>query len=449
MRDYPDAGRVFDAPDSSRFTVSRDLFTDTGVFERELKNIFEGGWVYLAHESQLPGTNDYLTTRIGRKSVLLTRAGDGAIHAFINACTHRGAALSREESGNTRSFVCPYHGWTFNIEGRNVLVKGYQAGAYGAAFDAEDHDLLPLPRVANHRGFIFGSLTADVPPIEQHLAGAAPFIDMLVDQSPDGIEVIGGNATFRYRGNWKLQLENGVDVYHFTTVHQNYIHVLRKRGIDEPADSGSSRLRSGFDPRGWAEQVGWYDLGRGHTMIWLRAIAPESRPLWEQRAAIAARLGPVKAEWMVDRQRNLALFPNVQLMDQNSTQIRVIHPIAPDLTEVKSYCFGPRGESAEAREQRIRQYEDFFNASGLATPDDLAVFESVQVGCTATPSVRHGFDRGMRRPRQGSDDESRRLGFEPCASGEDPQDELLYHGMYRQWVRMMDRGQASNGSGGQ
>src|SRR3712207_7729469 len=87
---------------------------------------------------------------------------------------------------------------------------------------------------------------------------------------------------------------------------------------------------------------------------------------------------------MVKGSRNLCLYPNVYLMDQFSTQIRHFQPIAPDKTEVTIYCIAPKGESAEARAHRIRQYEDFFNASGMATPDDLEEFRSCQLTFRAT-----------------------------------------------------------------
>lgn len=431
---------VQDGGRDGRFTVTRAAYTEAELFEREMRLIFESGWVYLAHESQIANANDFITVRIGRKSVIVQRGADGGVRAFLNACPHRGSALCRTEQGNRRMHVCPYHGWSFDSSGRNRLVKGRESGGYNAAFDASSHDLHSLPRVESYRGFIFGSLTAEVPPLADYLGAAAAFIDLLADQSPDGVEVIPGAATFRFRGNWKLQVENGVDGYHFTTVHNNYVRVLMQRGVRARESGVQDAVRTGFDHKSWGKEAGWYDLGGGHTLLWLLSTAPSDRPLWERRAELAARVGEVRAKWMVERQRNLALFPNVQLMDQNSTQIRVIVPLAPDLTEVRSYCFAPRGEAPAARQRRLRQFEDFFNASGFATPDDLAVFDAVQAGCESTPLVRHGFDRGMQRLQEGADDEARALGIAPAAGGSDAQDELLYHGFYRRWAQALQEG---------
>ena len=83
---------------------------------------------------------------------------------------------------------------------------------------------------------------------------------------------------------------------------------------------------------------------------------------------------------MIENSRNLCLYPNVYLMDQFSSQIRIARPLSVDRTEITIYCIAPKGESAEARARRIRQYEDFFNVSGMATPDDLEEFRSCQQG---------------------------------------------------------------------
>ena len=90
---------------------------------------------------------------------------------------------------------------------------------------------------------------------------------------------------------------------------------------------------------------------------------------------------------MVERLRNLLLYPNVFLMDQISAQIRVVIPLAVDRTLVSTYCLAPVGEAPETRAHRLRQYEDFFNASGVGTPDDLAAFEACQRGFNGLPGA--------------------------------------------------------------
>ena len=142
----------------------REAFTDPDIFELEMKYIFEGNWIYLAHETQLPNNNDYLTTYMGRQPIVITRDKTGELHALINACSHRGAMLCRRKKDNRSTFTCPFHGWTFNNTGRLLKVKDPRGADYPEQFNNEgSHDLTKVPRFESYRGFLFGSLNPDVP----------------------------------------------------------------------------------------------------------------------------------------------------------------------------------------------------------------------------------------------------------------------------------------------
>ena len=104
---------------SGDYRLHRNAFTDEALFELEMKHIFEGNWVYLAHESQIPSVNDYYTTWIGRQPIVITRDKTGTLNAVINACAHKGAMLCRRKQGNKGSFTCPFHGWTFSNTGKS------------------------------------------------------------------------------------------------------------------------------------------------------------------------------------------------------------------------------------------------------------------------------------------------------------------------------------------
>jgi benzoate/toluate 1,2-dioxygenase alpha subunit len=165
---------------------------------------------------------------------------------------------------------------------------------------------------------------------------------------------------------------------------------------------------------------------------------PEVRPLARQREGLAKVLGAGKASWMIDRIRNMLLFPNVFLMDQTSTQIRVFRPLAPDLTEVRIYCLAPRGESADARRLRLRQFEDFFNASGMATPDDLCEFEASQASFAAALTTGpQDYARGAGRAQPGTDAAVRALDMEPLQSSPSFQDETHLPAIFREWLRLL------------
>jgi phenylpropionate dioxygenase-like ring-hydroxylating dioxygenase large terminal subunit len=109
------------------------------------------------------------------------------------------------------------------------LIKDKTEGDYAPSFDTESHDLQAVARFAQYRGFLFASLSADVPPLEEHLGDVRTLIDLAVDQAPDGLELVPGVVHYRFQANWKLQLENTVDAYHFASTHPSYLRLLERR----------------------------------------------------------------------------------------------------------------------------------------------------------------------------------------------------------------------------
>ena len=185
--------------DKGVYRCKREMFTDPDLFELEMTHIFEGNWIYLAHESQIPNVNDFLTTTIGRQPIFIARNKAGELNAFLNACSHRGAMLCRHKTGNRASYTCPFHGWTFNNSGKLLKVKDPSAAGYPEGFNCEgSHDLTKVARFESYRGFLFGSLNPDVKSLAEHLGESAKIIDMIVDQSADGLEVLRGASSYIY-----------------------------------------------------------------------------------------------------------------------------------------------------------------------------------------------------------------------------------------------------------
>ena len=427
---------VDENPETGVYRCRRDIFTDPDLFELEMQHIFEGNWIYMAHESQIPNPNDYFTTSMGRQPVVITRNRKGELQAFINACSHRGAMICRHKRGNKATFTCPFHGWTFSNGGKLLKVKDPEGAGYPDSFNCEgSHDLTKVARFESYRGFLFGSLNPDVKPLTEHLGEATKIIDMIVDQSPDGLEVLRGSSTYVYDGNWKLQTENGADGYHVSATHWNYAATTNRRKEADKVDN----VRA-MSAGGWAKQGGgFYSFEHGHLLLWTTWSNPEDRPNWDRREELAATYGQAMADWMINRSRNLCLYPNVYLMDQFSSQIRTYRPIAVDKTEVTIYCIAPRGEAPEARARRIRQYEDFFNASGMATPDDLEEFRSCQIGYRGRAAQWNDLCRGATHWIEGGDAGAKAIGLKPLMSGAKTEDEGLFAIQHRYWMDTMRR----------
>ncbi len=321
------------------YQCHRGIFTDPELFELEMTHIFEGNWVYLAHESQVEDLGNFYTLTIARQPVIITRDKEGQLHGLINSCSHRGAMLATRKKGNKSSFTCPFHGWTFSNNGKLLKAKDEKTGNYPPCFKKEgSHDLKPMAKYENYRGFLFGSLEADVSSLEEWLGETRKIIDLIVDSAADGLEVLRGSSSYTYEGNWKLQMENGADGYHVSVVHWNYASTMSRRDYEE---DGIKTV----DVNGLSKSVGGvYGFENGHMLLWTQVLNAEARPIHRHFAALKSQFGDERANMMVNQTRNLALYPNLYLMDQFSTQLRIVRPIAVDKTEVTIFCFAPKGE---------------------------------------------------------------------------------------------------------
>src|SRR6516165_3476979 len=158
--------------DSIRTRLGKDavhvsLYLDPQVYELELERIFHRGWVYVAHESEIPNAGSYRLSWIGRHSVIVVRGDDRVTRVLMNRCAHRGATVCQHELGQAATFRCAYHGWSFHTDGR--LAAAPYADGYGPDFRREDWGLASAPRVASYRGFVFASLSSRGVSLDEHL----------------------------------------------------------------------------------------------------------------------------------------------------------------------------------------------------------------------------------------------------------------------------------------
>lgn len=430
-------GYVDDRPEDDIFQVHSEIFSDPEIFALEQKHIFGKTWCFLAIESQLPRPNDYVATYIGNTPVLVMRDGKGRLGAFLNICRHKGAVLCRKETGNAKFVVCNYHGWAYTTGGKIVDIKDLQGGCYPENFGERDHNLIPIAKMGIYKGLIFGCLSEDASALEENLGELRTFIDFAMEQSPAGMEFVPGRITYTFNANWKLQMDNGTDFYHLTSTHPSFMEVVQRR---ENENAGNTEAKM-FD---WSKRLlqdgGMFGFKNGHTLVWLNQPQPERRPIYARLEEVRERLGDAHAEWML-KLRNMTVFPNMQIADATSLLLRTFRPIAPNLTEMRVHCMAPIGEDPETRAFRLRQFEDFFNVSGFATPDDTTVYEDCQVGfASGRGGWMQGYQRGMTATMRGPSEAAKAIGVNPEYSVEGPwsiQNETCFHSTYRQWVKLM------------
>ncbi|MCL2585411.1 MAG: aromatic ring-hydroxylating dioxygenase subunit alpha [Streptosporangiales bacterium] len=409
--------------------VHRSLYTDPAVFAEELVKVFGGrSWVYLAHESQLPEPDSYLSVTMGLRPLILTRDRDGVIRGIFNRCAHRGATVCRDESGTARSFQCPYHGWTFRNTGELVGVP-WPAG-YGPGFDRSRLGLRQVNRIAAHRGFIFGTLNDDAMPLEEWLGPALEWLDYWIDRAPDS-EVLVRSAAFQmgYRGNWKLAYDNAGDGYHPAFSHRSLLEMAARMGdakdmsyFGKTPDEGPMKL---------------YALGHGHSVIDQRPAYDGPGSFWanqrpqpgrERFEELIRRQYPGDADRLLDlcvgSQINLSIFPNLLII---GNQIQVVRPLAVDRTQLTWHATAIGGVPPEVNTIRMRTQEDF---PAFGEPDDQANFEEVQRGLAIAEHEWIMMSRGLGTGWQ----ETTENGSVKTAVT----DELHMRHYYEQWMRLME-----------
>jgi len=411
--------------------VHLSLYTNPAVFADEMDKIFHRGWVYVGHQGEVPNVGDFRLKRIGLQPVIMVRDQHGAVQLLFNRCRHRGATLCQEGQGNTRSFRCMYHGWTYQLNGDLSGVPGEEA--YGDGFKREELGLMKVPRVASYRGFIFGSLSPAGITLEEHLGRAAAELDLFVGLSnADDVEVVSGIHKYHYQGNWKLAAENSMDGYHAPIVHASFGQALMDKIKNNPSPE---QQRAGRDLIGMGGVT--KDLGNGHVMLdykmriydslnndpmpTVRAVTPEGQ---EQLAELVRRFGEERAANMLrEGGTHTFIFPNLILI---GIQMRVLQPFSADRTEVCLYPTLLKWLAPEVNTIRLRSHEAFFGSASFGGPDDSEIFERVQAGCAVALEPWQLLSRGLHRERH-----------EDGVIIGDFADEVTQRGIWRQWKKVM------------
>lgn len=207
-------------------TLPGHYYTDPDLFGQEQEHIFESMWMCAVRSADLEGPGAFRTVRIGRESVVLTRNRKGELRAFLNICRHRGARLCTQESGVVRrSLQCPYHAWTYDLDGRLIAAPNL---ASMPDVDRADYGLVTVA-LREWLGYAWVCLAQEPPSFEDTVIGAA--VERLGDAA--SLEryrtedlALGRRVTYEVRANWKLIVENFMECYHCATIHPELTDVL-------------------------------------------------------------------------------------------------------------------------------------------------------------------------------------------------------------------------------
>ena len=197
------------------------VYTDPDIFAREQERIFSGpSWLYTCLEAEIPNPGDFKRSRLGAREVVAVRNKDGMVNVLVNRCAHRSMQFCMQNRGTVKEFVCPYHQWTYDFDGRLLGLpfrRGYKGnGGMPADFDPAEHGLETLA-VACRNGVVFASFAQPNETLETYLG---PKMLGYFDRVFDGrkLDVL-GYMRQRIPSNWKLMMENIKDPYHASLLH--------------------------------------------------------------------------------------------------------------------------------------------------------------------------------------------------------------------------------------
>ena len=384
--------------------VHSRVYTDPGIFELEMKRIFERAWIFMAHESQIPNPGDFIASKIGRQPVIVTRDSAKAINVLFNRCPHRGAIVCREDTGNVAKFTCPYHGWTFRTDGSLGGIP-YRSAYPDAFLKNEALSLAHVPRVDSYRGFIFASAAATGPSLVDFIGPLKDGLDNLLDRSPSGeVFVTAGVHRYTFKANWKMQMENGLDEYHPPFSHASTVkpggqQVQRSYG----AKGGFKVFGQQEDPDS-ATAKSHYDHGEVHGARYGQSYLtiPDATRRSEledpeYRAGLVARHGEARTQAIIDNSNmsNAVFYPGVIMRVSGNMHIRVIRPVAVDQTDILVWPIQVKGGPDHVNKGIVRYSNVHVSVSSFVQTDDLEIFERVQEGLQAQSPEWVMLARGM------------------------------------------------------
>jgi phenylpropionate dioxygenase-like ring-hydroxylating dioxygenase large terminal subunit len=358
-------------------TGSRDIFVDEDVYKEELKQVFGRAWLFIGHESQVPNPDDFVQSRMGEESVILTRDRQGELHVLLNTCRHRGMKVCRYDEGNTRLFTCPYHAWSYSTDGQLVKKAGQLVGVpgfkthYHGELDKDAWGLIHVAQMTIYKGTIWATWDPEAPPLEDYLGSFRTWLDSALDHrsgKEGGSVVFIGVQKWRTKSNWKFAATNFVG---------DAAHGVSHKSVNMANISPSGNGRRDERPKDHYA-FGWPDLGHGGL-----GFAPRLEREWEQgetfgrfphvRDYFAGVYAQRKEDFAdeVHYQGKGTIFPNMSFHEDQPRTIIVHHPNGANETEFWRYYIVDADAPDDIKDTLRHYYMTYSGPGGMTEQDDL------------------------------------------------------------------------------
>ena len=211
-------------------TLPGKFYTDPDFYRVDLENIFYRDWLFAGHDCELAKPGAYFTLQVGDYPIVVVRSGDGAIRAFHNSCRHRGSRICAAAKGSVAKLVCPYHAWTYELDGRLLFARDMAPG-----FDPKEHGLKAV-HCESVGGYIWICVAAQAPDFSAFRASVEPYL------APHRLSEtkVAFESTIVENGNWKLVWENNRECYHCAGNHPELCRTFPERPTISGVDGAMS-----------------------------------------------------------------------------------------------------------------------------------------------------------------------------------------------------------------
>jgi phenylpropionate dioxygenase-like ring-hydroxylating dioxygenase large terminal subunit len=381
----PNSPQPMQWPEGALTRIPFWIYQSPEIYALEQQRIFEGPvWNYLCLEAEVTKPGDYRVTYIGSMPVIVARDFDDEIYAFENRCAHRGALIALDSGGHARDFTCVYHAWNYDLKG-NLKAVAFEdgvngKGGMGKTFCRADHGPRKL-RVANFCGLIFGSLSEDVPPIEEYLGEKVASRIKRVLHKP---VTVTGRFTQMLPNNWKLYYENVKDTYHASLLHTFFttfrINRLSQRGGMVVSPNGGSHASFSF--------IDKQNKENDYAAMGIRSDNEDFALRDPSLLDNADEFGDGC------HMQILTVYPNMVLQQiQNALAIRQVLPKGQTETALNWTTIGFADDTPEMKTRRLRQ-NNLAGPAGYVSMEDGAVGGFVQRGVAAAGSEHAVLEMG-------------------------------------------------------
>ena len=431
-------GRLVDAEQG---LISREIFVSEEIYAQEQERVFARVWLLVGHESQIPKPGDYFIGRMGEESVIMARDRAGEIHVFLNSCRHRGMKVCRYDEGNTPVFTCPYHGWSYGLDGSLVGVP-YFKEAYHSELKKDEWGLVEVAQMANYKGTIWATWDKTAPSFEAYLGDMALYLDGLLDArdgTPGGSMTVAGVQRWILPSNWKFASENFQgDMYHGISHRSVELIGIGPGGGGQTRQGGTRATSRGItsfpglghgargNPPSTEERYPFPEFFEAQGPLDdMKVIQEYYEHVYEARKK---NVGDRPVTWVGGQ-----VWPNTSYHAMFPRTLAVWHPNGPQSTEGWRWLLVDRDAPKEVVDLARHHFIRYSGPAGLTEQDDMENWNYASAASKGTIARRYPYNYKLGL---GYSHES--AGLTGAVTSESTISEENARTFYARWAEIMD-----------